>query len=171
MTKTIDLPNISKLSIRSRSTSRDKPGTLFGGNSIVRANSNNKLAHSDELNPSTSTSASSGTYSTSSSFTDSASHLDANNNITNLYPKINEKALEQREGESRRMNATSIKYGELVVLGYNGSISNTTSPRRKSKFMLKRRDLPNGVKPASQHFVQSSQEADVSSRKLITNLI
>lgn len=164
MTKTIDLP-ISKLNIRSRSSSREKPGTLFVNNPLVRANSNNKLLHSDELNPSTSTTASSASYSTSSSFTDSGSHLDSNNNNVNniLYPKL--KAPDQKEGETRRMNATSIKYGELVVLGYNGSINNSTSPRRKSKFMLKRRDLPNGVKPASQHFVQSSQEADVSLRK------
>lgn len=169
MTKSIDLPNIPKLNIRSRSSSREKPATLFVTNAIVRTNSNNKLAHSNESNPSTSTTASSGSYSTSSSFTDSGSHLDANNNSCHinhdLFPKLKETEKFSTPTETRRINATSIKYGELVILGYNGSIPNSNSPRRKSKFVLKRRDLPNGVKPASQHFVQSSQEADVSSPK------
>lgn len=64
----------------------------------------------------------------------------------------------------------SIKYGELIVLGYNGCIGNGTSSghnqfvnssRRKSKFILKSRDKPNGVKPATQHVLQTSQEVDV----------
>ena len=74
-----------------------------------------------------------------------------------------------------------VKYGELIVLGYNGCISpnllneskinvinsaaNTNNSanmnRRKSKYVLNCRDKPNGVKPATQHIVQSSQEADV----------
>jgi len=70
----------------------------------------------------------------------------------------------------------SIKYGELIVLGYNGCITNMKtgnamhdpchsyhSSRRKSKFSIKRRDKPNGVKPAFQFTCKSSQEVNVNS--------
>lgn len=83
-------------------------------------------------------------------------------------------------------NKDTVKYGELIVLGYNGCINNHpaslfsmndnkantnanlfnnlnnfNSTRRKSKFVLKARDKPNGVKPAQQHNCQSSLEVNV----------
>ncbi len=67
-------------------------------------------------------------------------------------------------------NTNNIKYGELIVLGHNGYIKNSdsnsnkincASSRRKSKFSLKIRDKPNGVKPWSQHIFQNNQEANV----------
>ena len=78
---------------------------------------------------------------------------------------------------SNKNNANeSIKYGELIVLGYNGCINpasmNLSSSikmndlnninRRKSKYILKRKEKPNGVKPATQHNCQSFQEINVS---------
>lgn len=73
---------------------------------------------------------------------------------------------------------SSVKYGELIVLGYNGCISstllnesnklsndinnNSNVNRRKSKYILKSREKANGVRPSTQHIVQSSQEADVN---------
>jgi hypothetical protein len=75
--------------------------------------------------------------------------------------------------------STSTKYGELIVLGYNGCIgspdtnsaivgaNNSNMSRRRSKYVLKSRDKPNGVRPATQHTVQSSQEADVIYKKKI----
>lgn len=54
----------------------------------------------------------------------------------------------------------AIKFGELVLLGYNGSLPQGEKGRRRSKFYLHRRAFPNGVKK-SQHYVvktpQSSQ--------------
>ena len=63
-------------------------------------------------------------------------------------------------------------YGELIVLGYNGSIAaagaqplqpQPPSSRRASKFVLKRRDAPNAVKPSSQHMFHTPQEVNVTS--------
>lgn len=63
-----------------------------------------------------------------------------------------------------------IKYGELVVLGYNGCInhpsvtddtpksSNVFSKRRRSKFILQPRDKPTGVKPAQQFNCHNKQD-------------
>lgn len=70
----------------------------------------------------------------------------------------------------------SIKYGELILLGHNGCINpansiqskiNCSSSRRRSKFVLKMRDKPNGVKPCSQHSCQTNQEVNVSKFKNI----
>lgn len=76
---------------------------------------------------------------------------------------------------SDKNNSDYIKYGELIVLGYNGYINPITANlssfikmndlnninRRKSKYILKRRDKANGVKPFSQHNCQSFQEVNV----------
>ncbi|KAJ3606763.1 hypothetical protein NHX12_026282 [Muraenolepis orangiensis] len=42
-----------------------------------------------------------------------------------------------------------VKYGELVILGYNGSLPNGDRGRRKSHFALYRRAKANGVKPST----------------------
>ncbi|CAF0998289.1 unnamed protein product [Brachionus calyciflorus] len=147
---TIETSNFMKLNLRSRSSSRERPLTnLQITNSLIRTNSCNNKKLIDDINLiNPSTSSSSGSY-TSSSYTES----DSNNNLL-IYPKIDSNS------EPRRLNATCIKYGELVVLGYNGGLKNSNQSRRKSKFVLNRRDLPNGVKPCSQHVLQTQQEAD-----------
>ncbi|KPP62124.1 E3 ubiquitin-protein ligase pellino1-like [Scleropages formosus] len=42
-----------------------------------------------------------------------------------------------------------VKYGELIVLGYNGSLPNGDRGRRKSRFALYKRPKANGVKPST----------------------
>lgn len=52
-----------------------------------------------------------------------------------------------------------VKYGELVILGYNGSISGSISreksKKRKSKFVLYRRQKANGIKQAKHYTVKN----------------
>ncbi|CAF4573933.1 unnamed protein product [Rotaria sp. Silwood1] len=51
-----------------------------------------------------------------------------------------------------------IKYGELVVLGYNGQIPNGDRGRRKSKFQLRQRTQANGLKAQRQHLCKNADE-------------
>ncbi len=80
-----------------------------------------------------------------------------------------------RKQAAETTSNSTLKYGELIVLGYNGCITNMKtghgmhdpchsyhSSRRKSKFSIKRRDKPNGVKPAFQFTCKSSQEVNVN---------
>ncbi|XP_072283658.1 E3 ubiquitin-protein ligase pellino homolog 2 isoform X1 [Pyxicephalus adspersus] len=50
-----------------------------------------------------------------------------------------------------------IKYGELVVLGYNGCLPNGDRGRRKSRFALFKRPKSNGVRASSVHVVSTPQ--------------
>uniref|UniRef100_V9KMN3 E3 ubiquitin-protein ligase pellino-like 2 n=2 Tax=Callorhinchus milii TaxID=7868 RepID=V9KMN3_CALMI len=50
-----------------------------------------------------------------------------------------------------------VKYGELIVLGYNGSLPNGDRGRRKSRFALYKRPKPNGVKPSTVHVISTPQ--------------
>lgn len=50
---------------------------------------------------------------------------------------------------------SQIKYGELVILGYNGFLPPGNRGRKRSKFVLCKRDEPNGVKK-SKHYVVPS---------------
>lgn len=55
-----------------------------------------------------------------------------------------------------------ITYGELVVLGTDGELPGGNKGRRRSRFQLRRRPKPNGVKPVSQqkfHFDQKDCES------------
>lgn len=53
-------------------------------------------------------------------------------------------------------------YGELVVLGYNGSLGNGMDKgRRRNKLLLKRRPKPSGVKPSVKHEVKNPQQCDL----------
>ncbi|XP_077469838.1 E3 ubiquitin-protein ligase pellino homolog 1b [Stigmatopora argus] len=58
-----------------------------------------------------------------------------------------------------------VKYGELIVLGYNGSLPNGDRGRRKSRFSLCRRPKANGVKPSTVHVACSPQAAKAISNK------
>lgn len=57
-----------------------------------------------------------------------------------------------------------VKYGELVVLGYNGALPNGDRGRRKSRFALYKRTKANGVKPSTIHVVSTPQASKVGSR-------
>jgi hypothetical protein len=73
--------------------------------------------------------------------------------------------LVQQQLPHKQENNKNIKYGELLVLGHNGSIKaedSAKSSRRKSKFSLRIRDKSNGVKPYIQHNCQSTNEVNVS---------
>ncbi|XP_070578036.1 E3 ubiquitin-protein ligase pellino homolog 2-like isoform X2 [Ptychodera flava] len=58
-----------------------------------------------------------------------------------------------------RDGASSVKYGELIVLGYNGSLPSGNRGRRRSQFALFERPLANGVKPVSQNLYDSPKSA------------
>ncbi|XP_061915471.1 E3 ubiquitin-protein ligase pellino homolog 1b isoform X1 [Entelurus aequoreus] len=58
-----------------------------------------------------------------------------------------------------------VKYGELIVLGYNGSLPNGDRGRRKSRFALCKRPKANGVKPSVVHVACSPQAAKAISNK------
>ncbi|KAG8561039.1 hypothetical protein GDO81_015227 [Engystomops pustulosus] len=54
-------------------------------------------------------------------------------------------------------NKEPIKYGELVVLGYNGCLPNGDRGRRKSRFALYKRPKSNGVRASSVHVISTPQ--------------
>ncbi|MCJ8748202.1 hypothetical protein PDJAM_G00161990 [Pangasius djambal] len=56
-----------------------------------------------------------------------------------------------------------IKYGELIVLGCNGTFPGGNRGRRKSRFSLYRRERANGVKPGTVHIGHSPEAAKVIS--------
>ncbi|XP_051561576.1 E3 ubiquitin-protein ligase pellino homolog 1 [Myxocyprinus asiaticus] len=58
-----------------------------------------------------------------------------------------------------------VKYGELIILGYNGSLPNGDRGRRRSRFTLCKRPKANGVKPSTVHTACSPQTAKVISNK------
>ncbi|XP_039922456.1 E3 ubiquitin-protein ligase pellino homolog 2 [Hirundo rustica] len=55
------------------------------------------------------------------------------------------------------LNKEPVKYGELVVLGYNGSLPNGDRGRRKSRFALYKRSKASGVKPSTVHVISTPQ--------------
>ncbi|CAF3894476.1 unnamed protein product, partial [Rotaria sordida] len=59
---------------------------------------------------------------------------------------------------SDELQQQQIKYGELVVLGYNGQIPNGDRGRRKSKFQLRQRTQANGLKAQRQHLCKNADE-------------
>jgi pellino protein len=57
-----------------------------------------------------------------------------------------------------------VKYGELVILGYNGGLPQGDKGRRRSKFVLYRRTRPNGVSK-SKHYVVKTPQTSQEKRK------
>lgn len=128
------------------------------------------------------------------------SKLDSNLNtklqpisLNNIVPKqflqlqSNLKAKSKSVTNNARENLyrESAFYGELIVLGHNGQITNPRdsrnpfyelihsnrdySVRRKSKFVLQKRSKPNGVKPDSQHYCNNGEEVNVRNNRSKTN--
>ncbi|KTG06860.1 hypothetical protein cypCar_00035660 [Cyprinus carpio] len=58
-----------------------------------------------------------------------------------------------------------IKYGELIILGYNGALPNGDRGRRRSRFALFKRPKANGVKPSTVHSACSPHTAKAISNK------
>jgi len=50
---------------------------------------------------------------------------------------------------------TPVKYGELIVLGYNGFLPQGDKGRRRSKFILSRREKPNGIRRFKHYVVDT----------------
>uniref|UniRef100_A0A8B9RNC8 Pellino E3 ubiquitin protein ligase 1b n=1 Tax=Astyanax mexicanus TaxID=7994 RepID=A0A8B9RNC8_ASTMX len=69
----------------------------------------------------------------------------------------------EQENISTSSTKVPIKYGELIVLGYNGSLPNGDRGRRKSRFALSKRPKANGVKPSTVHVACTPQAAKVNS--------
>ncbi|XP_059053189.1 protein pellino [Achroia grisella] len=59
---------------------------------------------------------------------------------------------ETGESGSEQKPKPPVKYGELVILGYNGALPSGERGRRRSKFVLYRRPVANGVR-RSKHYV------------------
>ncbi|EDL20763.1 pellino 2, isoform CRA_b [Mus musculus] len=62
-------------------------------------------------------------------------------------------------------NKEPVKYGELVVLGYNGALPNGDRGRRKSRFALYKRTYASGVKPSTIHMVSTPQASKLPAAK------
>ena len=116
---------------------------------------NNKIdSNNNDLNLIISDKSSSASYSISP-----ISGSDTSISFNNSTESTKENLVQQQEYNK------NIKYGELIVLGHNGSIKAEDlgkSSRRRSKFSLQIKDKPNGVKPYIQHNCQSSNEVNVS---------
>ncbi|XP_078316176.1 protein pellino-like [Crassostrea virginica] len=63
------------------------------------------------------------------------------------------------QGSPTKQNRSSIKYGELIILGYNGHLPSGDKGRKKSKFILGKKVTGNGVKPFRKHVVKNAQAA------------
>ncbi|KAL3971773.1 solute carrier family 12 (potassium/chloride transporter), member 7 [Sarotherodon galilaeus] len=72
---------------------------------------------------------------------------------------------EQENISTTASTKVPVKYGELIVLGYNGSLPNGDRGRRKSRFALCKRPKANGVKPSTVHVACSPQAAKAISNK------
>jgi hypothetical protein len=132
---------------------------------IAKIDSNNNDLNLIISDKSTSTSASSSispisSSDTSLSFNNSESTKE---NLVQQQPQQPQQP-QQQQLQHKQVNNKNIKYGELIVLGHNGSIKaedSAKSSRRKSKFSLRIRDKSNGVKPYIQHNCQSTNEVNV----------
>ncbi|XP_062375316.1 E3 ubiquitin-protein ligase pellino homolog 1b [Sardina pilchardus] len=71
----------------------------------------------------------------------------------------------EQENISTASTKVPVKYGELIVLGYNGSLPNGDRGRRKSRFALFKRPKANGVKPSTVHVACTPQAAKAISNK------
>ncbi|KAF7650995.1 hypothetical protein LDENG_00117120 [Lucifuga dentata] len=67
----------------------------------------------------------------------------------------------KKEGDDDVPVKDPVKYGELVILGYNGSLPSGDRGRRKSRFALYRRAKANGVKPSAVHILNTPQDSKV----------
>lgn len=127
---------------------------------IAKIDSNNNDLNLIISDKSTSTSASSSISPISSSDTSLSF-----NNSESTKENLVQQQPQQQQLQHKQVNNKNIKYGELIVLGHNGSIKaedSAKSSRRKSKFSLRIRDKSNGVKPYIQHNCQSTNEVNVS---------
>lgn len=84
---------------------------------------------------------------------DSSNQLQAINNSSSVVDGSHSVVV----GSGGGVEKSKIKYGELVILGYNGQLPQGDKGRRRSKFVLYKRPEPNGVKRSKHYVVQSPQ--------------
>ncbi|XP_028809220.1 E3 ubiquitin-protein ligase pellino homolog 1 isoform X2 [Denticeps clupeoides] len=60
----------------------------------------------------------------------------------------------------------ALKYGELIILGYNGSLPGGNRGRKRSHFALYRRANANGVKPSTVHILSNPQDSKAVNSKI-----
>ncbi|XP_071512085.1 E3 ubiquitin-protein ligase pellino homolog 1-like [Diadema antillarum] len=65
----------------------------------------------------------------------------------------------------RSPGTLATRYGQLVVLGYNGVLPAGNRGRRRSTFGLFKRDAANGVKPDKQYEINAAKQGEVRSSK------
>ncbi|XP_062821305.1 E3 ubiquitin-protein ligase pellino homolog 3 isoform X1 [Anolis carolinensis] len=68
-------------------------------------------------------------------------------------------------GDSLLLSKEPVKYGELIVLGYNGSLPNGDKGRRRSRLALFKRPKANGVKPDVIHHISTPLVSKALSNK------
>ncbi|XP_066996270.1 protein pellino-like [Anabrus simplex] len=77
--------------------------------------------------------------------------------IEGLKPASSSGSIDRRglEEEFDSADRQSMKYGELIIIGYNGSLPTHHRTCQQSKYILRKHDHPNGVK-YSKHYVVTS---------------
>lgn len=139
---------------------------------------NKKSQSSHKFTPISSTSTVSSVSLASSN--DNVSHTYEQQHINKKYQRSEKENHFKKTDDARVPQAINkgdvIKYGELVVLGYNGCINQPSrsddpskaifSKRRKSKFMLQAKEKATGVKPSMQFNCHSKQDLNVNLRFL-----
>ncbi|XP_053375046.1 protein pellino-like [Mercenaria mercenaria] len=74
-------------------------------------------------------------------------------------PDTSQLGVPQQKSAYRPMSSSQqqqpVKYGEIIILGYNGHLPQGNKGRRKSKYALYRRPKANGVKPFRKHIVKN----------------
>uniref|UniRef100_K7F574 Pellino E3 ubiquitin protein ligase family member 3 n=1 Tax=Pelodiscus sinensis TaxID=13735 RepID=K7F574_PELSI len=68
-------------------------------------------------------------------------------------------------GEGSLLSKEAVKYGELIVLGYNGSLASGDKGRRRSRIALFKRPKANGVKPDVIHHISTPLVSKALSNK------
>uniref|UniRef100_A0A8C0IXA4 Pellino E3 ubiquitin protein ligase family member 3 n=1 Tax=Chelonoidis abingdonii TaxID=106734 RepID=A0A8C0IXA4_CHEAB len=68
-------------------------------------------------------------------------------------------------GEGSLLHKEAVKYGELIVLGYNGSLASGDKGRRRSRIALFKRPKANGVKPDVIHHISTPLVSKALSNK------
>ena len=53
-----------------------------------------------------------------------------------------------------------LAYGELIILGYNGSLPQGENDRRRSKYELVQRDSPNGIRKSKHYSVTEAKSSE-----------
>ncbi|KAF7988571.1 hypothetical protein HCN44_001144 [Aphidius gifuensis] len=72
----------------------------------------------------------------------------------------------QKNNQKNEKCESLIKYGELVVLGYNGYIPPANVGRRRSKYAFYKKPIANGVKQSKLHSVEKPRDSTAVSNTL-----